>query len=133
MFFEGTIQKEIESTKSPYKEHCGNVILYKMSTELFCKISTMCAPPLCCAINAQQVSSGAISSHLRVFVLPCHSHHDTRYCVTLKVAREFSQGRPEAGEAHPAGLDLAEAVKRRARRLMRVFTWAVGVGEDGTN
>lgn len=51
---------------------------------------------------------------------------------TLKVAREFSQGRPSlARSANPVG--IGGGSEKTSPPLDRVFTWAVGVGEDGTN
>lgn len=71
--FWGNDTKQIKSTNSPFKEQYQIVILYKMSTELFCKISTTPAPRTRCVmsgLNAQQVSTGSVSSHLRVFNSP---------------------------------------------------------------
>lgn len=51
---------------------------------------------------------------------------------TLKVAREFSQGRLSlAQRASPVG--VGGGSEKTSPPLDRVFTWAVGVGEDGTN
>lgn len=56
-----------------------------------------------------------------------------RLTTTLKVARESFLRGGSAWHGAPVWLGVGGGSEKTSPPLDRVFTWAVGVGEDGTN